>query len=346
MPCRSETPWVVFKQMDLEALAAARHDDWQRLDALARGSRRLSGPDTDELIERYQAAASDLSLVKSTAGSTALGDRLSLSLSRSRLRFTAAPENPLRRLARFVAADLPAALYRLRWPTLAVALATFVIAGLYAWWIMGDPRVLASLGSERELRQIAEEGFVAYYSEHPAGSFAGSVWTNNAWIAAQCVAFGILGVWVPWVIMQNAQNLGINAAIMFTYDEGDTFFLYIAPHGLLELTCVFIAAAAGLRIFWAWVAPGPRPRGVALAEDARALFTVAIGLVFFLFVAGVIEGFVTPAPWPWPVKIGIGALALGALLFYMLVVGRRAWRAGATGDLVDFEAGATRIVAG
>lgn len=331
--------------MDLDALASARHDDWERLDALSR-SRRLDGPEADELIERYQGAASDLSLVQTTAGSTALGDRLSISLARARLRFTGAPENPLRQLTRFVVVSLPAALYRLRWITVAVAIVTFVVAALYAWWIGGDPRALAALGTERELRQLAEDGFVAYYSENPAASFAGAVWTNNAWIAAQCVAFGITGVWVPYVVLQNAQNLGVTAAVMFAYDEADTFFLYIAPHGLLELTCVFVAAAAGLRIFWAWVAPGPRSRGVALAEDARSLFTVAIGLVFFLFVSGLIEGFVTPAPWPWPVKIGIGVLALGGFIAYLVVLGGRAVRAGETGDLVEFEAGASRIAAG
>ncbi|MFF2370091.1 stage II sporulation protein M [Agromyces sp. NPDC058110] len=331
--------------MDLDALASARHDEWQRLDALGRAS-RLSGPEADELIERYQGAASDLSLVQTTVGSTALGDRLSIGLARARLRFTGASENPLKLFTRFALVDLPAALYRVRWLTLAVAVATVVVAALYAWWIAADPRVLASLGDEADLQQLADEGFVSYYSENPAASFAGAVWTNNAWIAAQCVAFGITGVWVPVVIMQNAQNLGITAAIMFAYDEADTFFLYITPHGLLELTCVFVAAAAGLRIFWAWVAPGRRPRGVALAQEARALFTVAIGLVFFLFVSGLIEGFVTPAPWPWPVKIGIGVLALGGFLAYMLVLGGRATRASATGDLEEFEAGATRIIAG
>jgi len=331
--------------MDLDALATARHDDWERLDVLAK-TPRLDGPGADELIEQYQAAASDLSLVQATAGSTALGDRLSVSLARARLRFTGAPENSLRAFTRFVVVSLPAALYRLRWLTLAVAVVTVAVAALYAWWIGGDPRTLAALGTESELQQLAEEGFVAYYSENPAASFAGAVWTNNAWIAAQCVAFGILGVWVPYVVLQNAQNLGVTAAIMFAYDEADTFFLYIAPHGLLELTCVFVAAAAGLRIFWAWVAPGGRPRGLALAEDARSLFSVAIGLVFFLFVSGLIEGFVTPAPWPWPVKIGIGVLALGGFLAYMLVLGGRAVRAGETGDLVEFEAGASRIIAG
>ncbi|MDQ1587783.1 MAG: hypothetical protein QOJ77_948, partial [Microbacteriaceae bacterium] len=48
----------------------------------------------------------------------------------------------------------------------------------------------------------------------------------------------------------------------------------------------------------------------------------------------------------WPVKIGIGALALAGFLTYMLALGRRAVRAGATGDLDEFEAGARRIVAG
>ncbi|MBK0296458.1 stage II sporulation protein M, partial [Bacillus sp. S34] len=49
------------------------------------------------------------------------------------------------------------------------------------------------------------------------------------------------------------------------------FFLYIAPHGQLELYSVFLAAAAGLMIFWSWVAPGARTRAQALAEDGRAL---------------------------------------------------------------------------
>ncbi|MRG60591.1 stage II sporulation protein M [Agromyces sp. CFH 90414] len=332
--------------MDLDALATSRHDEWRRLDELARSTGRLSGAEADELIERYQAAASDLSLIQATAGSSALGDRLSISLARARLRFTGAPENPLAQFTRFAVRSLPAAMYRLRWLTLAVAVATVAVASLVAWWLAGDPRALANLGTEAELRQIAEEGFVAYYSEHPAASFAGSVWTNNAWIAAQCIAFGITGVWVPYVILQNAINVGTSAAVMIAYDEADAFFLHIAPHGLLELTCVFIAAAGGLRIFWSWVAPGARTRGEALAEDARALFGVAIGLVFFLFIAGLIEAFVTPAPWPWPVKIGIGVLALAALLAYMLVLGRRAAADGATGDLEAIDAGARRIVAG
>lgn len=331
--------------MDLDAYTAAHRAEWDRLAEL--GARRhLSGAQADELIEQYQAGATQLSYIKTTTGSTVQGDRLSVALSRARLRFTGASANVLSQLPRFFLAQLPAALYRLRWLTLAVALVTFLVAGLYALWAFGNPQVLANVGTDAELAQLANKDFVDYYSSNPAASFTGLVWTNNAWIAAQCVAFGILGVYVPYIVLQNAQNLGITAAVMFAYDKGDVFFLYIIPHGLLELTAIFVAAAAGLRIFWAWIAPGTRTRGQALAEDARALFTVAIGLVFVLFVSGIIEGFVTPAPWPWPVKIGIGVLALAAFLSYMLVLGRRATRAGETGDLGEVEAGSTRIYAG
>jgi uncharacterized membrane protein SpoIIM required for sporulation len=330
--------------MDLDAYSAAHRNEWDRLDALA-SKRSLSGAEADELIDRYQAGATQLSAIKTTAGSTRHGDRLSVTLSKARLRFTSASTNVLSQLPRFFLLQLPAALYRLRGLTLAVALVTVVVASMWAAWVLNDPQVLANLGNEEELRKVAEEDFANYYSDNPAASFAGQVWTNNAWIAAQCIAFGITGVWVPYVVLSNAQNLGLNAAVLFSFGEGDTFFLYIAPHGMLELTAIFVAAAGGLRIFWAWVAPGKRTRGQALAEDGRALFTVAIGLVFVLLVAGILEGFVTPQPWPWPVKIGLGAAALGAFLFYMLFLGRRAYRAGETGDLAAFEAGARRIYA-
>lgn len=330
--------------MDLDAYSTAHRAQWDRLAELGR-ERRLSGVQSDELIGLYQSGATQLSAITSTAGSTVPGDRLSVALSRARLRFTGPGANVLSQLPRFFVLQLPAALYRLRWLTLCVAIATCAVAVLYAVWITGDSRVLANLGSDAQLQKLVNSDFVDYYSANPAASFTGQVWTNNAWIAAQCVAFGILGLYVPYIVLQNAQNLGVTAAVMFAYGKGDIFFLYIAPHGMLELTAIFVAAAAGLRIFWSWIAPGGRTRGQALAEDSRALATVAIGLVFVLLVSGVIEGFVTPAPWPWPVKIGIGFLALCAFLAYMLVLGRRASRAGETGDIGEFEAGSTRIYA-
>ncbi len=76
------------------------------------------------------------------------------------------------------------------------------------------------------------------------------------------------------------------------------------------------------------------------------MFTIVIGLILALFVSGIIEGFVTRQDWPWVIKIGIGTIALASFLVYQWVVGRRAYRAGETGDLDEFEAGARQLVAG
>ena len=331
--------------MDLDAYTAAHRAAWERLDTLA-ARRRLSGAEADELIELFQSGSTQLSTIASTAGDSIPAERLSVSLSRARLRFTGASDNPLRALPRFFWAQLPAALYRLRWVTLAIAVATVGIAVLLASWISGDHAVLAALGHQADLRQLVERDFVDYYRKNPAASFTGQVWTNNAWVAAQCIAFGITGIYPAVVIMQNAVNVGIDAAAMFAYGKGDVFFSFVLPHGMLELTSVFVAAAAGFRIFWAWVAPGARTRSRSLAEEGRSLFIVAIGLTLSLFVSGVIEGFVTPSHLPVWAKLTIGALALIAFLAYMLVVGGRAVRAGETGDLDEADRGATQLVAG
>jgi len=331
--------------MDLDALSTARRQEWARLDELSR-TRRLTGAEVDELVTRYRAASADLADIKTSAGRTAHGDHVSTMLARARLRLTGAPENVLGQIPRFFALQLPAALYRVRWTTLVIALGFIAVATVVAFWVAGDPALVASLGSRAQLEQYAQNNFTDYYSENPAAVFAGTVWTNNAWIAAQCVLFGITGIWPLMVIMQNAVGVGTTAAIMMAFDRGDVFVLYILPHGLLELTAVFVAAAAGLQIFWAWVAPGRRPRGEALASAGRSLATIAVGLVFVLALSGVIEGFVTAQPWPWPVKIGIGAAALGLFLFYMIFVGGRAYRLGETGDLTEYEAGTPTLVAG
>ena len=330
--------------MDLDAYTAAHRDEWDRLAQLGKKS-HFTGAEADELIDAYQAGASQLSAIRSTAGESLQGDRLSLYLSRARLRFTGTSSNVLSRMPEFFLRQIPAALYRVRWLTIALVLGSAVIAVLYFLWA-SDPRVLATFGSESDLGDYANNQFFDYYSDHPTTAFAAQVWTNNARTAALCIALGITGVFVPGMLLNVFSGLGESAAVLNHFGRLGDFFLFIAPHGQLELYSVWVAGAAGLMVFWSWVAPGAKTRAQSLAAAGRSLFTIVIGLTLSLFVSGIIEGFVTRQPWPWPVKIGIGTVALLAFLAYQWVVGGRAYRRGETGDLDEFEAGATQIIAG
>ncbi|MHA7277316.1 stage II sporulation protein M [Arthrobacter sp. Hz1] len=326
--------------MDVDAFVEVNRPNWERLDGLVR-LRKLSGAEADELLVLYQRTSTHLSMIRSIAPESALSGVLSMRLSRARTRFTGARSNFMEDVAGFFVISLPAAFYRVRWLTVVVGVLFVGLAWLYGAWVAGTPGVIAAMGGDEFAEQYVQEDFVNYYFENPAASFAGLVWTNNAWIALQAVAFGVTGIWAPWILYQNAQGIGMAGGTMAAYGELDTFFIYILPHGFMELTAIFISAAAGLRLFWAWVSPGARTRANALAEEGRSLITVALGLVLVLFISGLVEGFVTPSPLPAWLRISIGFLVFAAYWAYTLLLGRRAVNAGYTGDLSSVDRGET-----
>ena len=213
--------------------------------------------------------------------------------------------------------------------------AFFVVTAIVALWVSGNPEVRAAI-EPREIDELVNHDFADYYRENPAGSFALQVWVNNSWVAAQCIAFAILlGLPIPYVLFQNAANLGVVAGLMFDAGKADIFLGLLTPHGLLEMTAVFLAGAVGMRLGWSVVSPGNRPRGQVLAEQGRAVVAVAVGLVGVLLVAGLIEALVTPSPLPTFARIGIGVLAEIAFLAYIFHFGRKAAMRRETGDVDD-----------
>jgi len=120
---------------------------------------------------------------------------------------------------------------------------------------------------------------------------------------------------------------------MVSAGRGGTFFELILPHGMLELTSVFIAAGVGLKLGWTIIAPGARSRVMALQQEGRITGVIALGLMLTLACSGVIEAFVTPSGLPTRARIGIGALVECTFLGYVFVLGRRAFLRGETGDL-------------
>lgn len=322
--------------MDVDAFVLAHQDTWNRLEALVKRRRRLSGPEVDELVELYQRVSTHLSMVRSASTDTVLVGRLSTLVARARAAVTGAHAPLWSEFARFWTVSFPVVAYRAwRW-WLATALAFFAVAVVIAFWVAGNHEVQSALSTPEEIDHLVNHDFADYYRENPAGSFALRVWVNNSWVAAQCIAFAILlGIPIPWVLLQNAANLGVVGGFMAQAGKTDVLLGLLAPHGLLELTAVFLAGAVGMRLGWTVISPGDRPRAQALAEQGRAVVSAAVGLAVVLLVSGLIEALVTPSPLPTFVRVGIGVLAEAAFLTYIVYFGRRASLAGETGDLED-----------
>lgn len=305
----------------------------------------MAGAEIDELSVLYRQGAADLASVRAQNPDPDLIRALSRDLAAARARLTGGPGASTASLSRWFRVSLPAALFVTRWWIIGVTAAFLLVASLQAWWLLRDPALFAALGSPSELETYAQRDFVAYYSQDTASEFGASVWFNNAFIALQCIGGGITGVFPVYVLFQNAQNLGVSAAVVIEYAGPGQFFGFILPHGIPELTAIFIAGAAGLRVFWSVLVPGARTRLQAVAATGRAMVTIALGLVILLFVSGVLEGFVTPSGLPVWLKIALGASVTAAVWVYVLVVGGRAARAGYSGDL-ESDAGYAVPVAG
>jgi len=322
--------------VDVDAYVNAHEPEWRRLDALVKRRRRLTGDEVDELVTLYQRTTTHLSAVRSAAHDPVLVAALSSRVARARAAVTGAHTAEWGIIGRFALVSFPAMAYRARWWWLGTALGSLAVALLIGWWVARSAQVQAALLPRAEVRQLVNHQFQGYYSQYAAPAFAAEVWTNNAWVAAESLIFGILlGLPTLLVLFNNAANIGVAGALMIVHGKGVLFFALILPHGMLELSAVFLAAATGLRLGWTVIDPGPRPRGQALAEEGRAAVTVALGLVVVLLVSGMIEAFVTPSPLPTWARITIGLAAEAAFLGYVIAAGRRAARAGLSADSAD-----------
>jgi uncharacterized membrane protein SpoIIM required for sporulation len=322
--------------VDVDAFTAAHQAEWDRLASLVRKRRRLTGAEVDELVASYRRTATHLSVLRSGGHDPALTARLSGLLARARAAVTGAHTPAWRSVGEFFGVAFPAMAYRARWWWLATAAGSILVALIVGRWIAASPAVQSSLVSHSQVASLVNHQFRAYYSQDTASAFALKVWTNNVWVAAETLILGaFLGIGTIYVLLLNALNLGVDGGLMIGHGKAVEFFTLILPHGMLELSAVFLAAAAGLRMGWAVIDPGPRPRIRALAEEGRATVTVVLGLVVVLATSGAIEAFVTPSSLPPWARIGIGAVAEAGFLAYVIVAGRRAGRLGLSADVAE-----------
>jgi uncharacterized membrane protein SpoIIM required for sporulation len=208
---------------------------------------------------------------------------------------------------------------------LAIAL-LLVPAGLAAAWALADPGAALGLIPEQFRGAVEPVGDTGMTTAETT-AFSSAVMTNNIQVTFVAFAAGIaLGLGTALVVAYNGLILGAVAGGAIGNGNGLAFAEFVTAHGIIELSCIAVAAAAGLRLGYAIVAPGPRTRGAALVEEARPAVSIVLGTIPWVVLAGVIEGFVTRAGFGLVPGIVLG-VAVGVLYWSLVVVrGRPARR--------------------
>jgi uncharacterized membrane protein SpoIIM required for sporulation len=307
-----------------------RKTAWQRLEELLelldRASlRRLHREEVRELGRIYRRTASDLAIARAESRDPRLINYLNSLVIRAHGRIYRADAQGGRRISGFFTRDFPQT-FRRTWRYTALAFAVFTVfavIGFAGTW--RDQEFSELVGVSPVFREVNIETKTHWWEELNKANQVGAsaILTHNIRVTFYAFAFGaMLGVGTLFYMAYNGANIASVVALTYKAGFGKDLVTFMAGHGVIELSCIFIAGGAGLMIGSAMIMPGDLSRADALKQRGLEGVRLMIGTMPLLVLAGIIEGFISPAPISPTIKYSIAALTGIALYSYLLLAGR------------------------
>ncbi|MBA2733556.1 MAG: stage II sporulation protein M [Acidobacteria bacterium] len=312
-----------------ERFVRERKTAWQRLEHLlgrldSSSLKRLHREEVKELGRIYRRTASDLAIARAESRDPRLVNYLNSLVIRAHGRIYRADAQGGRRLLEFFTKGFPRT-FRQTWRYTALAFAVFLIFGVVGYlgtW--RDPEFSEFAGIDPAFRFVINARVHWWESLNQYSQVGSSfIMVNNIYVMFQAFALGaLLGLGTLYAMAFNGAMIG--AVLALTYRAGFGFDLvsFMVGHGVVELSCIFLAGGAGLLIGSAILLPGDLSRGDALKLRGLEAIRLIAGCVPLLVVAGIIEGFISPAPINPAIKFGIGISTGIALYAYLFLAGR------------------------
>lgn len=317
-----------------QALIAAGSPRWSafavRLAAAQRdGLRSLGEQGVRDFVAEYRALAADLARLRTAAGGRAIDELFQLG------RLVAGAHNllyrdrgtPFRGAVRFLFADVPREIRRSARPIALAALLMFGPAIITTTAVIRSPGLAARM-LPASMLQRAEDGVRRArngegYIEDPQlfrPVMASSIVANNVQVSFAAFAGGIaFGGITAMLLLANGISFGAVIGLYVSKGIGALLLAFVAPHGVLELSAICIAAGGGFLLAAALLLPGSRTRRAALVENGHRAARLLAGSTLMLLAAGSLEGLVSPIEW-WPLegKLAVSATTLVLLVVYLL----------------------------
>jgi len=317
--------------MPIDRFINERKNVWQRLEELLQlldrmTLRKLHREEVRELGRIYRRTASDLAIARAESRDPRLVNYLNSLVIRAHGRIYRADAQGGRRIREFFGRDFPRT-FRRTWRYTATAFGVFLLfTGIAFFGTHHDPDFSEFAGISPFFRELIINHHTHWWEEvNKANQIESTnIFTNNIHVTFLAFALGALcGLGTLYVLAFNGASFG--AIIALTYRAGfgnDLLLGFVISHGVIELTCIFIASGAGLLIGTALLMPGNLSRADALKSRGLEAVRLISGCIPLLVVAGLIEGFISPQPIPSVIKVGIGVLTGITLYSYLLLAGR------------------------
>jgi len=284
----------------------------------AGGVSSLTHRELQELGLLYRQTASDLAAVREDITSPQLAAYLNQLLGRAHNLIYMGHRPKMSGIVKFYSQTYPQ-IFRETLPETLLAFAIFMVTAIAAWAVtIHDPafahRFLGPQMMETiERHQMWTESIVTV---KPAA--ASGIMVNNMVVAFTTFAYGITaGIGTIWMMILNGMMLGVVGAATWKAGMAQDLWSFVAPHGVLELPAIFIAAGAGFEIARGMLFPGLLPRRESLARAGGRAARLLLGTIPMLFVAGIIEGFLSPSEIPHALKYLFAAVMFTLLMMYL-----------------------------
>lgn len=328
----------VARATDINAFLNRRQPNWARLEALLlrveqKGLHTLSPAEVREFGILYRRTSSDLVSARAKTANAEVLQYLNDLVARAYSQVYRSRRFQPQDILTFLWVDFPR-LFRHAWKY--VALATLISLGsvVFGWemnhrdpagaYYMLPPEFVKQFPTLREVwstRTGHDSSSLPVVAMPMLSSF---LMTHNIGVGLTAFAGGIfLGIGSLWAMIQNGMMLGILGEAMTTPKTAVVFWSLILPHGIVELSAIFIMGGSGFLIASALLAPGRRSRLDALIERGRLAVLLAAGGAAMLVIAGIIEAFITPPAFipPWA-KLFFAACTLVAEVLFFTMGGR------------------------
>lgn len=309
--------------MNIDAFLRTRSSDWFELSELMRTSRgKLSKLDSAGVIRfsnLYRSACADLAFARREYAGDAVHYNLETMVSTCSSMLYEHRAIDKKRVWYFITTGAFSSIAqrpRLLLVSFLLMMVPWIAASVYSNVDPDNARGLAPAGVESVVERPSADFKLSPDQKAQASS---QILTNNIQITFVAFVGGIsAGVVTILSLIYNGVALGTTTGLTIEAGNSNILWTFIFPHGFLEISCIIVAGAAGLRIAWAIISPGFRTRARALREEGRQALASALVVGISLFFCGIVEGTVSTSGVKPVIGLTIGLGLFG--IFWGLII--------------------------